>query len=186
MKLVIKNMVSLRCILWVKSELERLHISYTEVQLGEVTLPDPISISLYDQLEEALQKGGLEIIEDRKKILVERIKHVIIDVIHNMKELPKENYSYYISQKLEQSYTQLANVFSELEHITIEHFIIAHKIEKVKELLSYDDLSLVEIADKLHYSSAAHLSAQFKKVTGVTPSRFKGFQPMRRKTIESL
>ena len=179
-------MVSQRCILWVKSELDGLSIPYDNVILGEVELSNPIPLEMYDKLEANLNKVGLEFLEDKKKMLVEKLKLTIIDMIHHSSELPKENYSYYLSQKLEQSYVQLAYVFSEQEHITIEHFIIAHKIEKVKELLSYDEFSLSEIADQLHYSSVAHLSSQFKKVTGITPSQYKGFHIRERKPLEDI
>lgn len=179
-------MVSLRCILWVKAEMQKLDIPYYDVRLGEVELCNHVSLETFNKLEANLNKAGLEIIEDKKKVLVEKIKLAIIDLIHHTEELPKENYSFFLSKKLDQSYVQLANIFSELEHITIEHFIIAHKIEKVKELLSYDELTLSEISEKLHYSSAAHLSGQFKKVTGITPSHYKGFHAGKRKPIDGL
>jgi AraC-like DNA-binding protein len=175
MKLYIKNMVSLRCILSVKAELEKLGIGYIEVALGEISLKEQVGPEVINKLEKALNAIDLYIIEDKKTVLVERIKQVIVEMIHNNTddELPRENYSWYISGKLDHNYTYLANLFSQTEGITIEHYIIAHKIEKVKQLLMEGNLNLTQISYKLHYSSVAHLSSQFKKVTGMTPSQFR-------------
>ena len=179
-------MVSIRCKMIVRSELESLGINHTGVELGEVELTKELSQSQHDSLKSGLLKYGLELMDDKRSMLIEKIKNVIIEMIHYADELPKTNNSEYISKKVQYDYTYLANLFSEVQGTTIEHYIIAHKIEKVKELLVYDELNLTEIADKLHYSSVAHLSSQFKKVTGLTPSHFKKLKEKRRNTLESL
>jgi AraC-like DNA-binding protein len=186
MKLVIKNMVSLRCILLVKAELNRLEIPFDDVRLGEVELSESIPATKFQQLQLSLMQAGLEIINDRKTILVEKVKTLVVEMIHHKEELPRENYSRYISQKLNQNYTYLANIFSESQGITIEHFIIGHKIEKVKELMLYNELSLTEISYRLNYSSVAHLSTQFKKVTGMTPTAYKQMQHKLRNSLENI
>lgn len=173
MKLFIKYMVSLRCKMVVKSELDKLGLHYTKVELGEVEIMENIDEEQRNQLKNELLKSGLELMDDQKSILVERIKNTIIEMVHYADELPKNNFSDHISEKLKHDYTYLANLFSEVTGVTIEHYIIAHKIERVKELLLYDELNLTEISYKLNYSSVAHLSNQFKKVTGLTPTFFK-------------
>lgn len=173
MKLFIKYMVSLRCKMVVKSELDKLGLHYTKVELGEVEIMENIDEEQRNQLKNELLKSGLELMDDQKSILVERIKNTIIEMVHYADELPKNNFSDHISEKLKHDYTYLANLFSEVIGVTIEHYIIAHKIERVKELLLYDELNLTEISYKLNYSSVAHLSNQFKKVTGLTPTFFK-------------
>jgi AraC-like DNA-binding protein len=179
-------MVSIRCKMIVRSELEALGIEHTVVELGEVELGKDISDKDRDLLKLNLLRSGLELMDDKRSMLIEKIKNVIIEMIHYADDLPKTNNSDYISKKINYDYTYLANLFSEVQGTTIEHYIIAHKIEKVKELLVYDELNLTEIADKLHYSSVAHLSSQFKKVTGLTPSHFKKLKEKRRNTLESL
>ena len=179
-------MVSIRCKMLVKSELEKLRLDYKVVDLGEAIIPDRIPDKKYEALKAALQKWGLELMDDKRGMLIEKIKNVIIEMVHYADELPRTNYSAYISDKLDQDYTYLANLFSEVVGTTIEHFIIGHKIEKVKELLVYDEMSLTEIAEKLHYSSVAHLSNQFKKVTGLTPSHFKKLKNKRRVALENV
>jgi AraC-like DNA-binding protein len=170
----------------VKDELERLEISYEDIQLGEVELLSKIAPEKFLQLQSNLIKNGMELIIDRKSVLAERVKNLIFETVHLAEELPKENYSYYISSKLNQNYTYLANIFSETQGITIEHYIIQQKIEKVKQLLLYDELSLTQISYRLNYSSVAHLSNQFKKVTGITPSAFKQQQQKLRSTLENF
>jgi AraC-like DNA-binding protein len=186
MKIIIKNMVSIRCKMLVKSELEKLNLDYKVVELGEAVLPEKIPDEKHDALKFALQKWGLELMDDKRSMLIEKIKNVIVEMVHYADELPKTNYSAYISDKLDQDYTYLANLFSEVVGTTIEHFIIAHKIERVKELLVYNEMSLTEIAEKLHYSSVAHLSNQFKKVTDLTPSHFKKLKIKRRVALENM
>jgi AraC-like DNA-binding protein len=179
-------MVSLRCKMVVKSELDNLGLAYKTVDLGEVLIEGNITDEQRARLKTALLKAGLELMDDKKAILVDKIKNVIIEMVHYEDELPKTNFSDYLSEKLNYSYTYLANLFSETKGITIEHFMILHKIEKVKELILYDELSLSEIAWKLHYSSVAHLSNQFKKITGLTPSYFKSLKEKRHDTLENV
>lgn len=173
MKLFIKYMVSIRCKMAVKTALDKLGIHHVKVELGEVEIMENISDEQRDQLKTNLLKSGLELMDDQKAILIEKIKNVIIEMIHYADELPRINFSTHISEKLGHDYTYLANLFSEVTGLTIEHYIIAHKIERAKELLLYDDLNLTEISYRLKYSSVAHLSSQFKKVTGLTPTYFR-------------
>jgi len=170
----------------VKAKLERLGLHHKTVELGEVEILENITLAQREQLNNGLKKAGLELMDDKKAMLVEKIKNVIIEMIHYLDEPPLTKYSVFLSEKLNYDYTYLANLFSEVRGITIEQFIIFHKIERVKELLVYDDLSLTEIADRLHYSSVGHLSNQFKKTTGLTPSHFKKLKEKRRNNLESL
>ncbi|WP_336958995.1 AraC family transcriptional regulator [Chryseobacterium contaminans] len=186
MKLYIKYMVSLRCKMVVHQELERLGIKNAIVDLGTVELLDDISIELRQILKENLLKTGLEVLDDKKSILIEKIKNVVIEMIHYSEELPKENFSDYVSEKLGYDYTYLANTFSEVKGMTLQHFIIINKVEKVKELLLYDELNLTEISYKLNYSSVAHLSNQFKKITGLSPSFYKQLKQKRLGNLEDL
>ena len=186
MKLYIKYMVSLRCKILVKEQLTRLGIRYTVVDLGVVEIPEDITAKQYKELKESLPRSGLELLDDKKSILIERIKNIIIEMIHYSDELPAVTYSNYISEKLGYDYTYLANIFSEVKGTTIQQFIINHKIEKVKELLLYDELNLTQIADKLHYSSVAHLSHQFKKVTGLSPFFYLKLKQKRKSNLEDI
>jgi AraC-like DNA-binding protein len=173
----------------VKSELDRLGLHYGLVELGEVDIKEDITEEQRDLLRLALLRSGLELMDDKKAILIEKIKNVIVEMIHyHDDEGPlKVNFSDYLSEKLSHDYTYLATLFSEVTGITIEHYIISHKIERVKELLLYDELNLTEIAYKLNYSSVAHLSNQFKKVTGLTPTYFKQLKQYKRRiTLENL
>ncbi len=179
-------MVSLRCKMIVKQELTNLGLHYVVVDLGMVEIMEDITQKQHDLMKENLLRYGLELLDDKKSILIERIKNVIIEMIHNSEELPVINYSDYISEKLNHDYTYLSNIFSEVKGITIQHFIIIHKIEKVKELILYDELNLTEISDKLQYSSVAHLSNQFKKVTGLSPSFYKQFKQKRKANLENV
>lgn len=164
----------------VKEELAKLGVPTLTVDLGTVETQNPITEAQRLQLKENLLHSGLELLDDKKSILIEKIKNVITEMIHYTDDLPKVNYSEYISEKLKYDYTYLSNLFSEVKGITIQQFIIIHKIERVKELLLYDELNLTEISFKLHYSSVAHLSNQFKKVTGLSPSFFKQVRQKRR------
>ena len=186
MKLYIKFMVSLRCKMLVKQELKNLGIHYSSVDLGLVEIIGEITEDKRNKLKAALLKSGLELMDDKKSILIEKIKIIITKMIHYNEELPKVKYSEYISNIMGYDYTYLANVFSEVEGITIEHYIIAHKIEKVKELLIYDELNLSEISYSMNYSSVSHLSTQFKKVTGLTPTYFKNLKDKRRINLEKV
>jgi len=179
-------MVCIRCKMVVKSELEKLGLHYTVVELGEAEIREVISTEQLDRLSVALKKTGLELMDDKKSILVEKIKTIIIELVHYSDDQIKINLSDYLSEKLNHNYAYLANLFSEVKGTTIEKFYLAHKIEKVKELLVYDDLNLSEIAYKLHYSSVAHLSNQFKKTTGLTPSHFKNLKHKRRSAWENV
>ncbi|OPC62651.1 AraC family transcriptional regulator [Elizabethkingia bruuniana] len=179
-------MVSLRCKMVVHQELENLGIKNAVVDLGMVELWDDISLSQRTMLKENLLKTGLELLDDKKSILIEKIKNVVTQMIHYTDEFPKENFSDYISEKLGYDYTYLANTFSEVKGITLQHFIIINKVEKVKELLFYNELNLTEISYKLNYSSVAHLSNQFKKITGLSPSFYKKLKLRRLKNLEDL
>lgn len=179
-------MVCIRCKMVVKSELEKLKIPYTIVEIGEAIVKDGTSAEQLNQLSISLKKDGLELMDDKKSILVEKIKAVIIELVHYNDEQLKINLSDYLTEKLGHNYTYLANLFSEVKGTTIEQFYLSHKIEKVKELLVYDELNLTEIAYKLHYSSVSHLSNQFKKMTGLTPSHFKNLRHKRRSTLENM
>ena len=169
----------------VQEELKKLDIPFLSIDLGLVDLGVTLPKQKREALRTNLLKSGLELLDDKKSILIEKIKGVIIEMIHYADELPPVNISEYISKKLQYDYTYLANIFSEVKGITIQQFIILHKIEKVKELLLYDELNLTEIAFKLHYSSVSHLSNQFKKVTGLSPSYYKKLK-QKRKNLENL
>ena len=187
MKLYIKYMVSLRCKMKVKEDLIKLGIPYRSIDLGVVESMNDLTHEQFEQLKESLKRAGLELMEDKKSILVEQIKNVIIEMIHySNDELPKVKYSDYISEKLGYDYTYLSNLFSEVKGITLQQFIIINRIERVKEMLIYDELNLTEISYKLHFSSVAHLSNQFRKVTGLTPSFFKKLKLKRSDNLENM
>jgi len=173
LKLYIKNMVSLRCKTIVENELKKLGFPDVEVDLGVAEINAEVSQEQYGQIRQVLQQEGFELLEDKKLILVQRIKSAVIAIVHHTDEPLVYNLSVLLSRQLDYDYTYMSNLFSEHLGITIEKFYIAHKIERVKELLLYGGLTLTEIADKMLYSSVGHLSNQFKKVTGVTPSEFK-------------
>ncbi|HEX9827673.1 MAG TPA: AraC family transcriptional regulator [Flavobacteriaceae bacterium] len=179
-------MVSLRCKLVVKDELEKLGLHYTSIELGTIEIKENITNRQKQKLKLNLAAFGLELMDDKKKILIDKIKNIIIEMVHYSEEVPKVNYSVYISEKLGYDYTYLSNLFSEVKGVTIQHFIINHKIEKAKELILYDELNLTEISYRLHYSSVAHLSNQFKKVTGHSPSYFKKLGKKRKSNLENL
>jgi AraC-like DNA-binding protein len=179
-------MVSIRCKMIVKAELKKMGLHFVVLDLGEVEIMENLTTAQREQLKNDLLLSGLELMDDKKAILVERIKNVIVEMVHYADETPKTNFSDYLASKLNYDYTYLANLFSEAVGITIEHYIISHKIERVKELLIYDELNLTQISYKLNYSSVAHLSNQFKKVTGLTPSHFKQLKGKRRNPIEEI
>lgn len=186
MKLYIKYMVSNRCKMVVKEELKKLGFHFIFVDLGEIEIMEDLTARQLDQLRTALLDSGLELMDDKKAILIEKIKTVIIEMVHDSNDLIKINHSDYISEKLKMDYTYLSNIFSEVKGITIQQYIITHKIEKVKELIMYGELNLTEIAYQLNYSSVAHLSNQFKKITGLSPSHFKQLKDKRRSPIEEI
>jgi AraC-like DNA-binding protein len=179
-------MVSLRCKMLVKKELEKIGLRYVALDLGVVDVLEDLKAEQRILLKKNLLKSGLELLDDNRSILIDRIKSVIIEMIHYSDELPRVNYSDYIAEKLDYDYTYLSNIFSEVKGITIQQFIIIHKIERVKELLLYDELNLTEISYKLHYSSVAHLSNQFKKVTGLSPSFYKRLKEKRIGNLETV
>lgn len=177
-------MVCIRCKMVVKQELKNLGLTYVIVELGEVEILETMLEQQRELLKIGLLKSGLELMDDKRSMLIEKIKNVITEMIHYTEEVPKVNFSDFLTEKLNYDYTYLANLFSEVEGKTIEHHIISNKIERVKELLVYDELSLTEIAYKLHYSSVAHLANQFKKVTGLTTSHFKSLKYKRLTQLE--
>ncbi len=186
MVLYIKFMVSLRCKMMVKEELLKLGLDFVIVDLGMVEILQDITAQQRNLLKINLEKSGLELLDDKRAILIEKIKNVIVELIHHSDELPKVNFSEFLSEKLNYDYTYLSNIFTEVKGITIQQFIIIHKIERVKELLLYDELNLTEISYKLHYSSVAHLSNQFKKITGLSPSFYKQLKQKRMGNLENL
>jgi AraC-like DNA-binding protein len=186
MKLYIKYMVSARCKMIVKEELKKLGLHYILVDLGVVEIMENITDVQRKQLKASLLSDGLELMDDKRAMLIEKIKTVIIEMVHYASEMPKINFSYFLAEKLDYDYTYLANLFSEVQGTTIEQFIISHKVERIKELIIYNEMNITEIAYKLNYSSVAHLSSQFKKVTGLSPSHFKSLKDKRRSPIEDL
>jgi len=186
MKLYIKYMVSLRCKMFVREELQKLGLKIMSIDLGVVEVRGEVTDEQLEELRTNLKKGGLELLDDKKNILVEKIKSLILEMIHYSDDLPKVNDSDYISENLGYNYNYLSNIFSEVKGMTIQQYIILHKIEKAKEYLLYDELTLTEIAYKLHYSSVCHLSNQFKKVTGLTPTHFKKIKENREMNLEDL
>jgi AraC-like DNA-binding protein len=179
-------MVSNRCKMLVKSELDKLGLHYKVVELGEIEIEETITADQKNELKNALLQSGLELMDNKKSMLIEKIKNIIVEMVHYDTEEPKIKNSNYISTKLNHNYTYLANLFAEATGTTIEHYIIIHKIERTKELIIYDELTLTEIVWKLNYSSVSHLSNQFKKITGLTPSYFRQLKNKRRSSLENL
>jgi AraC-like DNA-binding protein len=186
MILYIRNMVSNRCKMIVRSELEELGLHFVMRELGEIEVMENISLDQRNLLSINLEKSGLALLEDKKRILIEKIKNIIIELVYYTEEQPKVNLSDFLSEKLYYDYTYLANLFSTEQNSTIEHFFLLHKIERVKELLVYDDINLTEISYRLHYSSVAHLSNQFKRMTGLTPTNYKNLRIKSRKSFENV
>jgi len=170
----------------VKSELGKLGIHHTKVELGETEIMEELSAEQRDNLSISLKNIGLELLDDKKNIMVERIKTLIIELVHFNDEQIKTNLSDFLAEKLNHNYTYISNLFSEIKGTSIEQFYLSNKIERVKELLVYDELSLTEIAYKLHYSSVAHLSNQFKKMTGLTPTHFKNLKNKTRRALGNV
>ncbi len=186
MKLYIKNMVCNRCIMVVKSELEKLGYKPLSVELGEAEIERELSKEEKQRLTNVLQGLGFDLIDDRKSRLIERIKNLIIELVHEKDSQLKTSLSDYLTTHLHHDYHYLSNLFSEVEGTTIEKFFINQKIEKVKELLVYDELSLSEISHRMNYSSVAYLSSQFKRVTGLTPSHFRNIKTLKRKPLDEV
>lgn len=179
-------MVSNRCKIVVKEVLKELGLHFILVDLGEVEIMENITNEQREQLQDALKESGLELMDDKRAILIEKIKNVIIEMVHHSDEPVKVNFSDYLAEKLDYDYTYLANLFSEVQGTTIGHFLISHKVERIKELIIYGELNISEIAWKMNYSSVAHLSNQFKKVTGLSPSHYKQLRDKRRVPIEDV
>lgn len=187
MKLSIKNMVCNRCIMVVRQELEKMNLTPTHIQLGEVELKEDLSDIQISNLRDQLADKGFELLDDRKTMIVEKVKNIIVEVIHGRNEVDlKTNFSHLIQQVLNMDYSYISSLFSNTEGVTIEQYIILQRIERAKELLVYNELTLSEISYKLGYSSVQHLSTQFKKVTGLTPSHFKKIKENRRKPLDQL
>ena len=179
-------MVSTRCKMAVKEELKKLGLHFIVVDLGEIEIMEELAYDQREALKKGLLQSGLELMDDKKAVLIEKIKNVIIGMVHYADEMPEINYSLYISEKLQLDYTYLSNIFSEVKGITIQQFIIIHKIERVKELLLYEDMNLTEISYKMNYSSVAHLSNQFKKITGLSATQYKLLKDKRRIPIDEV
>jgi AraC-like DNA-binding protein len=179
-------MVSNRCKLAVKEELKKMGLHFIMVDLGVVEIMENINASKREILKTGLLEAGFELMDDKRAILIEKIKTIIIEMVHHADANIKINFSDYLSEKLDHNYTYLANLFSEVQGTTIEQFIISHKIERIKELMIYGELNITEIAWKMGYSSVAHLSSQFKKATGLSPSHFKKLKDKRRNPIEDI
>jgi AraC-like DNA-binding protein len=179
-------MVSNRCKMAVKEELRKLNLHFIFVDLGEIEIMEKLSKEELELFKAGLIATGLELMDDKKAVLIEKIKNVIIEMVHHSDEVLKVNFSDYLSEKLHHDYTYLANLFSEVQGTTIEQFIISHKIERIKELIIYGELNITEIAWKMNYSSVAHLSNQFKKMTGLSPSHFRNLKNKRRTPIEEI
>jgi len=186
LKAFIRNMTTVPSQKQVKSIVEKLGLQLVSIDIGEIEVGEILSAQQYEKLKESLHQNDFEMISGKENILTEKIKNVVIEMIHYSDEMPVIKYSSYISSKLKTNYTYLSKIFSRVKNVTIEHFIILHKIERVKQLLLFNDLTLSEIAWKLHYSSTAHLSAQFKKITGITPSLFKKMKFKNLVPLESL
>jgi AraC-like DNA-binding protein len=179
-------MVSTRCKMAVKEALKKLGLHFIVIDLGEVEVMETMSADQRESLAITLRESGLELMDNKRSVLIEKIKNAIIEMVHYATEPNKMNFSDFLSEKLHHDYTYMANLFSEIQGTTIEQCIISHKIERIKELIIYDELNITEIAWKMNYSSVAHLSNQFKKVTGLTPSHFKQLKTKRRNPIEEI
>ena len=179
-------MISTRCKMMVKEELKKLGLHFIVVDLGEVEIMEDMTPEQKEYLKIALIDIGLELMDDKRGILIEKIKNVIVEMVHHVDEVPKTNFSDFLSEKLHHDYTYMSNLFSEVQGTTIEQFIISHKVERIKELIIYGELNITEIAWKMNYSSVAHLSNQFKKVTGLSPSHFKQLKDKKRNPIEDI
>lgn len=186
LKLYVKYMVSNRCKTAVKDILKKMKLHFIVVELGEVDIMENLTSDQREEIRALLLSSGLQLMDDKKAVLIERIKNAIIEMVHHTDESLKVNFSNYLSEKLDHDYTYLSNLFSEVQGTTIEQFVIAHKIERIKELIIYGELNITEIAWKMNYSSVAHLSNQFKKMTGLTPSHFKQLKDKRRSPIEEV
>lgn len=179
-------MVSARCKTAVKDALRHLGFHFVLVDLGEVDVMEQLTPEQLAELQKELKKSGLELMDNKRAILIEKIKNAVVEMVHHSDEIVKVNFSDYLEKKLNHDYTYLANLFSETQGTTIEQFVISHKVERIKELIIYGELNITEIAWKMNYSSVAHLSNQFKKVTGLSPTHFRNLKDKRRRPIEEV
>ncbi|OYU56202.1 MAG: AraC family transcriptional regulator [Chitinophagaceae bacterium BSSC1] len=179
-------MVSTSCKNATRDALRAMGLHFIIVELGEVDLMETLTQTQREQLKAKLLESGLELMDDKRSVLIERIKNVVIQMVHYSDEVLLINFSDYLSEKLQLDYTYMSNLFSEVQGTTIEQYIIANKVERIKELIIYNELNITEIAWKMHYSSVAHLSNQFKKVTGLSPTHFKRLKERKRNPIEEL
>jgi AraC-like DNA-binding protein len=179
-------MLSNHCKITVKELLKNLGLHFIVVDLGEVDIMEDLSDTQRERLRISLSDAGFELMDDKKANLIEKIKNIIIDMVHHKDDLAKIKFSDYLSEKLNRDYTYLSNLFSAVQGSTIEQFIISHKVERIKELIIYDELSITEIAWKMNYSSVAHLSNQFKKSTGLSPTQFKQLKDKKRTPIDEI
>jgi AraC-like DNA-binding protein len=186
MTLYIKNMVCDRCKMVVTRELEKQDINFKKVELGEITIVEKVEANRLKQFKQNIEQLGFELIDDKKSRLIEKVKTEIINLIYKPTTKLRTNFSVYLSDKIGKDYSSISSLFSEVEGTTIEQYFIHQKIERVKELLVYDELSLSQIADQLAYSSVQHLSKQFKQVTGLTPSHFKNLRDKTRKSLDKV
>ena len=186
LKIYIKYMVSNRCKIVVKDLLKKLGLHFIVVDLGEIEIMEDLTKELRAALKIELAEVELELMDDKKAILIEKIKGIIINMVHHTEDPLSTNFSNFLSKNLGYDYTYMANLFSEVQGTTIEQFIILHKIERIKELILYDELNITQIAYKMNYSSVAHLSNQFKKMTGLAPSHFKQLKDKKRNPIEEI
>jgi AraC-like DNA-binding protein len=186
LKIFIKFMLSNHCKITVKELLKNLGLHFIVVDLGEVDIMEDLSDTQRERLRISLSDAGFELMDDKKANLIEKIKNIIIDMVHHKDDLAKIKFSDYLSEKLNRDYTYLSNLFSAVQGSTIEQFIISHKVERIKELIIYDELSITEIAWKMNYSSVAHLSNQFKKSTGLSPTQFKQLKDKKRTPIDEI
>ena len=185
-KLHIKNMVCNRCIEAVQEEFEKSGIAVSKIRLGEVDVVSPMDSEKKDQISKTLSQRGFELLEDKNGQIIESIKSLVVEQIHHADRALNTNYSTYLEREIGKDYSTLSGLFSSVEGVTIERYIILQKLEKIKELLIYDELNLSQIAHRLGYSSVQHLSNQFKKNTGMTPSAFKKLQNPNRKTLDNI
>lgn len=186
MKLAIKNMVCNRCIMVVENELTKMGLHIKHISLGQVEIEETLNKDQTDQLASNFSALGFELIDDRRMVLIEQVKHLVLDLVRKQHNNTNMNLSEIISKQVYHDYNYISNLFSEVEGLTIEKYFIGQKIEYVKELLVYDELTLSEIAYQLNYSSVAYLSNQFKKVTGLTPSHFKHIKENKRKPLDKI
>lgn len=186
MKIYVKNMACESCKIVVREALKEMHVQPVKVELGEVETKTDLSQEQKKKLNSKIKKAGLELLEKKDGVLIEKIRKAIVDYVYHSDEKPGLKFSVLLAEKLKHNYTYLSNFFSEVEATTIEQYLISLKIERIKELIVLEEYSLSEIAHKLHYSSVAHLSSQFKKATGLTPTHFKKLKDKRRRTIQEL